>query len=42
MLLQKIADKVATAMIESKIPLDKEEYIAKFKPDLIELTLLWC
>ncbi len=29
-------------MIESKIALDKEEYIAKFKPDLMELTLLWC
>ncbi len=42
MLLQKIADKVATAMIESKIALDKEEYIAKFKPDLMELTLMWC
>lgn len=42
MLLQKIADKVATAMIDSKIALDKEEYIAKFKPDLMELTLMWC
>lgn len=42
MLLQKIADKVATAMIESKIALDKEEYVAKFKPDLMELTLMWC
>ena len=42
MLLQKIADKVATAMIESKITLDKEEYVQKFKPDLMELTLLWC
>lgn len=30
LMLQKIADKVATAMIESKIPLDKEEYINKF------------
>jgi len=43
MLLQKIADKVATAMIESKIQgLDKEEYVQKFKPDLMELTLMWC
>lgn len=40
--LQKIADKVATTMIECKIPLDKEEYIAKFKPDLMELTFMWC
>ena len=42
LLLQKIADKVATAMIESKIALDKEEYVQKFKPDLMELTLMWC
>jgi ATP-dependent RNA helicase DOB1 len=40
--MQKTADKVATCMIESKIPLDKEEYIAKFRPDLMELTLMWC
>merc|ERR1711957_844525 len=38
----KTADKVATAMIDSKISLDKEEYIQKFKPDLMELTLMWC
>ena len=29
-------------MLESKIPLDKDEYISKFKPDLMELTMLWC
>ena len=40
--MQKIADRVATVMLESKIPLDKEEYVAKFKPDLMELTMLWC
>ena len=40
--LQKVADKVATVMIECKIALDKEEYISKFKPDLMELTMLWC
>lgn len=42
LLLQKIADRVATAMIESKIPLEKEEYCQKFKPDLMELTQMWC
>ena len=42
MALQKIADKVPTTMIECKIPVDKEEYISKFKPDMMELTLLWC
>jgi ATP-dependent RNA helicase DOB1 len=30
-------------MIECKIQnLDKEEYVAKFRPDLVELTLKWC
>jgi len=29
-------------MIECKIPLDKEDYVGKFKPDLMELTLMWC
>ena len=37
-----MADKVATVMVESKIKLDKEDYVSKFKPDLMELTLLWC
>ena len=41
-MLQKIADKVATAMIDSKIALDKEDYVNKFKPELMELTLMWC
>ena len=29
-------------MIDSKIPLDKEEYVKKFQPELMELTLSWC
>ena len=29
-------------MIESKIALDKDEYVAKFKPDIMDLTLSWC
>ena len=40
--MQKIAERVAQVMLESKIPLDKEEYVAKFKPDMMELTMLWC
>lgn len=40
--LQKVADRVATVMTECKIPLDKDEYVSKFKPDLMELTMLWC
>ena len=40
--LQQVAERVATIMIDSKIPLDKEEYIKKFKPDIMELTYKWC
>lgn len=40
--MRKVADRVAQVMLESKIPLDREEYVAKFKPDLMELTMLWC
>lgn len=29
-------------MVESKIALDKEEYVKKFSPDLMILTSLWC
>ena len=36
--LQQIADKVATIMIESKIPLEREDYIKKFNPDLMEIV----
>lgn len=42
MMLQKHAEKVATVMIESKIALDEQEYISKFKPDMMELTMQWC
>lgn len=41
--LQKTAERVADAMIDCKITtLDKEEYVAKFRPDLVELTQRWC
>jgi ATP-dependent RNA helicase DOB1 len=33
---------VATVMIESKIPLEREEYIRKFNPDLMEIVYKWC
>ena len=41
-ILQQAAEKVATIMIESKIPLDKEEYVQKFRPDIMEITYKWC
>lgn len=40
--LQLITDKVATVMIESKIPLEREEYVKKFNPDLMEIVYKWC
>ena len=40
--LQQIADKVATVMIESKIPLEREEYVKKFNPDIMEIVFKWC
>jgi ATP-dependent RNA helicase DOB1 len=29
-------------MIDSKIPLEKEDYIKQFKPDMMEITYRWC
>ena len=40
--MQQIADKVATVMIESKIPLEREDYIKKFNPDIMEIVTKWC
>jgi ATP-dependent RNA helicase DOB1 len=42
LLLQKTAERVASIMEESKITIDKEEYILKFKPDLMEVAYKWC
>ena len=40
--LQIIAERVATIMAESKIPIDKDDYIKKFSPDMMELVHRWC
>jgi len=29
-------------MIESKIPLEREEYVRKFNPDIMEIVYKWC
>jgi len=29
-------------MVESKIELNKEEYVEKFAPDMMEITMRWC
>jgi hypothetical protein len=33
---------VATVMEESNIELNKEEYLQKFAPDMMEITQRWC
>lgn len=37
-----VAEKVATIMVESNIELNKEEYIQKFAPEMMEITYKWC
>lgn len=39
--LQQIADRVATIMLESKIPLEREDYVKKFNPDIMEIVYRW-
>jgi hypothetical protein len=29
-------------MIESKIPLEREDYVRKFNPDLMDIVYRWC
>ena len=36
--LQEVANNVATVMEESNIELNKEEYLQKFAPDMMEIT----
>ena len=40
--LQQTADKIATVMIESKIPLERDEYVKQFNPDIMEIVCRWC
>mmetsp|Transcript_39479 Transcript_39479/g.29155 ORF Transcript_39479/g.29155 Transcript_39479/m.29155 type:complete len:283 (-) Transcript_39479:28-876(-) len=40
--VKEIAERVASVMVECKIPLDREEYLKQFNPDLMDLTLRWC
>ena len=36
------ANKVCTVMIESNIEIKKEDYLQKFSPDMMEITMVWC
>lgn len=40
--LQEVANNVATIMEESNIELNKEEYLQKFAPEMMEITYKWC
>eukprot|EP00744_Colponema_vietnamica_P010658 GILI01015046.1.p1 GENE.GILI01015046.1~~GILI01015046.1.p1 ORF type:complete len:504 (-),score=165.34 GILI01015046.1:161-1618(-) len=40
--LQETARRIAQVSQESKLEIDVEEYVNKFKPTLVELTLQWC
>eukprot|EP01126_Amoeba_proteus_P065124 TRINITY_DN9202_c1_g1_i4.p1 TRINITY_DN9202_c1_g1~~TRINITY_DN9202_c1_g1_i4.p1 ORF type:complete len:349 (-),score=94.66 TRINITY_DN9202_c1_g1_i4:103-1098(-) len=40
--LQDIARKVAEITKECKLPIDVEEYVGKFQPELIEVVYQWC
>lgn len=40
--LQEIARKVAKVSCECRITLDAEDYVAKLRPDLIEVVYFWC
>lgn len=40
--LLEIADKVANIMIESNIELNKEDYLQKFAPEMMLITMKWC
>lgn len=40
--LMEVASNVATVMEESNIELKREDYLQKFAPDMMELTMKWC
>lgn len=37
-----VCNKVATIMVESNIEMNKEEYVLKFAPEMMEITYKWC
>lgn len=40
--LQEVATNVATVMSESNIEINVKEYLEKFAPEMMEITLMWC
>ncbi|KAG0787596.1 hypothetical protein G6F22_007264 [Rhizopus arrhizus] len=41
-LMQETARRIAKVATECKMPLDEEEYVAKFKPELMDVVFAWC
>lgn len=37
-----VAANVATVMEESNIEIKREDYLQKFAPDMMEITMKWC
>ena len=40
--LMEVASNVATVMEESNIEIKREDYLQKFAPDMMEITMKWC
>jgi ATP-dependent RNA helicase DOB1 len=40
--VQETARRVAQCIQDSKLPLDVDEYVDKFKPHMIDIVLEWC
>lgn len=40
--MQEAARRIAKIAIESKLPLVEEEYVASFKPELMDAVFAWC
>jgi ATP-dependent RNA helicase DOB1 len=40
--MQEAARRIAKIAIESKLPLNEEEYVASFKPELMDAVFAWC
>ncbi|KAI8093214.1 rRNA-processing arch domain-containing protein [Halteromyces radiatus] len=41
-LMQEMARKIAKVSIECKMNLDEDEYVTKFKPELMDVVYAWC
>lgn len=40
--LQEIARRIAKVSNECKLPIDVEDYVSSFRPDLMEVVFTWC